>query len=468
MEDRFTNGVANSVDIYRNQNSIQHLNTNAAYIQDTFTKNKLTLILGVRYDMQDDAQLASNVPENPFFPTLMPAIAFPGADAGVTWNTFSPRLGMTYDVTGNGKNVMSASYATYYGQMSPGQLSGQLAAVGAVFVRYPWTDTNGDGFVQVNEVNTSGAPLSRSTAYDPANPGSTKSPTTVDPNIKDDRTREFIVGFDHQINSQMAAGVSYIWRNYDRFAWNDVTGLSSSDYRAVNFQPTCTVAGARCNAVTYYEPTFTIPSANVYTNRPDRSRDFNGLEFTFTKRMANRWSGNFSYAYNDAVEHFDSPASYEDPTCVVATCPGTFQYAPEAAGSGIGNVFQNSKWALKGSGRVQLPDTINLAVSYLGRQGFPFPQSITTPNRANGAGTAQVLLDTLGDVRLDNLHQFDMRVDKTFRMGSMSIVPAMDIFNLTNTATVQAINRNQAASNANTVSGVIAPRVLRFGVNLHW
>ena len=42
------------------------------------------------------------------------------------------------------------------------------------------------------------------------------------------------------------------------------------------------------------------------------------------------------------------------------------------------------------------------------------------------------------------------------------------MFNLTNTNTVQAINRNQAATNANTVSGIIAPRVLRFGINVRW
>jgi hypothetical protein len=115
-----------------------------------------------------------------------------------------------------------------------------------------------------------------------------------------------------------------------------------------------------------------------------------------------------------------------------------------------------------------LPWDVNVAVSYLGRQGFPFPQSILSPARANGIGTVQVLLDPLGDVRLDNLHTFDFRIDRPFRFGSMSIVPAMDVFNLTNTGTVQAINRNQAAANANTVSGIIAPRVARFGVNFRW
>ena len=104
--------------------------------------------------MQDDSRPAADVPENPFFPTLMPAISFQGADAGVTWKNFSPRIGVTYDLKGDGRNVLSSSYATYYGQMSPGQLSSQLAATGAVFVRYPWTDANGDGFVQPAEVNT--------------------------------------------------------------------------------------------------------------------------------------------------------------------------------------------------------------------------------------------------------------------------------------------------------------------------
>ncbi|HUQ89004.1 MAG TPA: TonB-dependent receptor [Vicinamibacterales bacterium] len=468
IEARFRNGVAAEANIYRDQNSESHLNTNAIYIQDTYTKNRLTVNLGVRYDMQDDAQLASDVPANPFFPTIMPAISFKGADAGVVWKDLSPRIGFTYDVTGNGRNVFSSSYATYYGQMSPGQLSSQLAATGAVFVRYPWADANNDGFVQPAEVNTSVPFLSKSDAYDPANPTSTTSPTTVDPNVKNDRTREFIVGFDRQLNSQMAVGGSYVWRNYDRFVWNDVTGLTSANYRAVNYQATTCPAGARCDAVTYYEPTFQIPAANVYTNRPDRWRDFNGVELTFQKRMANRWSANFSYAYNNAVDVFDSPASYEDPSCVVATCPGQFQYAPEATGSGIGNVFQNSKWAVKGSGRVMLPLDVNFALSYLGRQGFPFPQSILTPARANGAGTAQILLDPLGDVRLDNLHTFDFRVDRPFRFGNISLVPAIDVFNLTNTNTVQAINRNQAASNANTVSGIIAPRVARFGINVRW
>jgi hypothetical protein len=44
----------------------------------------------------------------------------------------------------------------------------------------------------------------------------------------------------------------------------------------------------------------------------------------------------------------------------------------------------------------------------------------------------------------------------------------MDIFNATNVNTVLARRRNQAASNANNISGIVAPRVIRFGVRVTW
>ena len=76
---------------------------------------------------------------------------------------------MTYDVAGDGRTIVSASYATYYGQIAPTQLSARLAATGAVFVRYPWTDLNRDELVTANELDLTTI-LFRSPEYDPANP----------------------------------------------------------------------------------------------------------------------------------------------------------------------------------------------------------------------------------------------------------------------------------------------------------
>jgi hypothetical protein len=131
-------------------------------------------------------------------------------------------------------------------------------------------------------------------------------------------------------------------------------------------------------------------------------------------------------------------------------------------------VFSNAKWLLKLNGRVQLPYELNLAANYLGRQGFPFPQSVLSPNRANGAGQIQVHLEPLGENRYDNMHSVDLRLDRSFSFGTVTLIPALDVFNLTNSNTVVAMNRNQAAANANVVSGIIAPRVARFGITARW
>ena len=108
-----------NADLFRDGYTNYNLGTNAFYAQDTFTVKRLTLNLGVRWDRATDEALPGQVPANPLIPQIMPAIDFPGLDAGVVWNDISPRLGMTYDITGNGKSVARASYAMYYGQMAP-------------------------------------------------------------------------------------------------------------------------------------------------------------------------------------------------------------------------------------------------------------------------------------------------------------------------------------------------------------
>lgn len=469
----FNRGVPESADLWRDSNQVNHLDTWAAYVQDTYTRGKATFNLGLRVDRQSNEALPTTIPANPIAPQIMQGFEFPGLSADVTWTNISPRVGMTYDFSGQGRTVVTASYANYYGQMSPGQLGDDLVATGAVFVRYPWRDLNADEFVQANELDFSRV-LTRSNTFDPANPGNFRSPGSVDPDIDNDRTREAIVGFNHQLGASMAVGGSYIWRKYDNFNWQDRIGFSSADMIERTLTPTCSAADARCETVTYFDPAFQVPAPFVRTNTPDRWRDFNGFELSFQKRHSNRWSGSFSYAYNNAVDNWTLNA-IEDPTFRAGGgfenstfINGSMQYAPESAGSGIGNVFQNAKWLVKANGQYTLPWDINLAGVYNSRQGFPATPSVQTPNRANGGGQVLVLLDPLGEDRLDALQTVDLRVDKSFTFGAVRLRPSMDIFNIGNVNTVLARRRNQAATNANTISGIVAPRVLRFGLSVQW
>jgi hypothetical protein len=109
---------------------------------------------------------------------------------------------------------------------------------------------------------------------------------------------------------------------------------------------------------------------------------------------------------------------------------------------------------------------------------IPFPQLQVT-NRGGGLGNQTYLLDPMGANRLPNVKMIDFRVDRPFLLGKVRFIPSLDVFNLTNENTVLARNRNQytynhttgvgsSPANANTISGIIAPRILRFGIRAMW
>lgn len=461
---RFRNGVAAEAELHRDGGTSHGLITYSAYLQDTFTRGRLTANLGVRVDRQDDEALPSSVAPHPYVPQFLPAVTFDGADSGVVWTDWSPRLGVIYDLSGTGKTVAKTSFARYYGQSNPGATASILNPVTAASIRFPWADTNGDQFVQAGELDTSRI-LAFSGNYNPANPSFLGTPNTVDPNLRNNTTDEFIVGMDHELIPNFAVGASYIWRRYDHFEWDDRVGLTSADYVPVEF--TATGCPSDCPTVTYYQPTIPIPAARTRTNVPDRTRTFNGLELTARKRLSNRWQMNASLALNDARDHWHSPAAYEDPTNIEQW--NDAQFAPESSGSGVGNVFTNSRWMAKVSGMYSLPWDVNFAAFFNARQGYPLPHAIQSPSRPNAAGRVDVLTAPLGDIRLENFANLDLRVEKVITlMRNTRVSLAVDVFNALNSNTPLAMIRQLNASNALDVSGIVPPRIARLGVRVNW
>jgi hypothetical protein len=450
---RFRNGVAVEAELHRNSITDFVLEVASGYVQDTYSRGRVTASAGLRFDRQWDYARATSVPAHPFLPEFLPAVSFAGANSGVPWTDLSPRLGLNFDLTGDSTTVAKVSFGRYYGQMTPTTTAGILNPVNAAAVRFPWNDLNNDRFVQPNELTTSTI-LAFSGNYDPANPSFIGTANTVDPNLRSDRTTEAMVSVDHQLAQDFAVGASYIWRRYDRLAWEDREGLSSADYVPVTFTATGCPGG--CPQVTYYQPVIPVPAVQRLTNRPDHYRSFNGLELTARKRYTQRWMLNGSLAFSDARDHYTSPASYEDPT--------TIPFSDNAQISS-----NSSRWVVNLSGLYKLPWEVNVGLNYFARQGFPFVRTILSPSRANRAGTIQIPLEPIGESRLAALQLLDLKVEKFIALPrGVRVSASVDVFNLANANTALVLRSQQNATNANQVSMILAPRIARFGLRLLW
>ncbi len=486
---RFRNGAPAEVQLYRDGLNNYTIKNRNFYVQDTYNRKKLTVNAGFRMDFQTDQSAPESIAANPFYGQAtfagvyqgttytgatfnqLPAMNFAGAQAlgstGLWFKNVSPRIGITYDLKGDAKNVLRFNYARYVGQAGNNEvsMSSTYTTTSAAYVRYPWVDLNGDKFVQANEIVMTKTPLAyNNTNYN--NPTQVTSVGSNDPNITMPKTDEILVGFDKQIGRDLAVSATYIWRKYTNFVWSDTVNWTSANYTPISYTPAASTcpAGANCATITYYNPTSAIPVNWVYTNRPDYWRGYQGVELAVRKRMSSNWTMNSSFSYNNAPVHYDSANAYEDPTNVQNLNGG--QYAPQSTTSGIANVYVNAKWIFRVSGVYTLPYHIDLAANFNSRSGYPFIVNVQTPSRPNGAGITNVYLNPLGVDRLPTFKEVDFRLSKSLSLGGIKIVPAMDVFNLFNSNTTLAENATQNAANANTISAILAPRVIRFGFRL--
>ncbi|MCK4993116.1 MAG: hypothetical protein KAS29_21610, partial [Bacteroidales bacterium] len=91
------------------------------YLSDTATFGKLTATFGIRYDKEQGSHNETTVPGisfngTPIFTEYMGDLTISGRDIPAAFEVISPRLSFTYDISGNGKNVVKVSLARYGGQ----------------------------------------------------------------------------------------------------------------------------------------------------------------------------------------------------------------------------------------------------------------------------------------------------------------------------------------------------------------
>jgi len=461
-------------DIQRDADFTYTLYQRNAYFQDSIKKGRATINLGLRFDHQHDLATPGTVPANRILPAQLPAINFPGADSGVRYNDWSPRLGVTYDLSGTGKTVLKASYSRYYGI---GVFTSQaLEPTGTTTtLRFPWKDLNGDKVVQANELQVFKADgtlnlLNSPAGYDPLHPGSPVTTSIVDPNMTNDVTSEGIFGLDHEVMSNFGVGAMFIYRKYSNFCGSAQQGCvgnavryldSTANYTGpVAFTAAC--GNALCAQSSYTGYFFNGPTlhSNTIEENIDQYRTYRGLEFTARKRLANHWMLTGSYVYNHERNYTPTAGlDYLDPT----------NHLPVETISGYEDGTRNGPHVFKLSGLYQLPFDISMSAFYNAHSNFPFNPNIVTATRANGLGTATINLTPANTQRYPAVKTLDLNFDKAIRLGGPRRVTLnAAIFNITNSNTTLAQTTRQNTATANNLTTIVGPRVVRFGVRVNF
>ena len=107
--------------LYRDQLRNNNWWTYNGYIQDSFSKGRWRFNGGVRYDWQYSTYLGGCVPENIIRPDLLPAQCEDATEVDTitgkklqSFSNWSPRVSATYDLTGNGKTSVKATWSYFY------------------------------------------------------------------------------------------------------------------------------------------------------------------------------------------------------------------------------------------------------------------------------------------------------------------------------------------------------------------
>ena len=475
-------GICQEANIQRDSDLSYIQYNRSLYFNDSYKKNRATINVGVRYDRQFDIARAASTQANVILPDLLPAIAFNGADSGVTYNNISPRGGFTYDVKGDGKTVLKVNGGRYYGLGI--YTASTLQPTTTTTLRYGWRDLNGDNIVQRNELDLSKFLATPTSNYNAANPSAVTTPATVDPNLRNDITDEFIGGIDHELMKNFGVGVSYIYRKY-----HELQGTYRSDPADVTSAYTQSSITAACGNTVNGSLTCDQPSyAGVYYQRPTalhaatilrnntQYNVYNGIDLTARKRLANKWMMNASLVWNHQ-QHFEPNANtdYLDPTNHL---PVDLISGYESGGITLNSTGatgmsptsgRNSPWIGKISGMYQFPWGINGAANFNGHSSFPFNPYILTGNRTGGQAGVAVFLNPSNAVRYPALYQLDLHADKTLSLGQQRRISLnVDLFNIMNNNVVLSQTERQNTGTANNITSLLAPRVARFGLKVNF
>ena len=283
----------------------------ALFVQDDWRiRPRVMINLGLRYELNTVLQSATNQLGN-FLPNL--GLVQVGKQISSAYNgdhnNFAPRLGIAWDVTGNGKTVVRAGGSIIY-EVLPfnvftalsNTLGLQTVPTGACLGATNIPCTTAGGTIAVNTVpypgallNWNGSSVGGATIF-PSQPVSCldSAPCAVmaiNPNLRTPYVSTWIVGVQRAITNSLSVDASYIGNH----------GTKLIGFTDMN-QPK-TSGGALPFATQFPYLSYINQLSNLYLS------NYNGLQVTLTQRISHGLSFVAGYTYSHALD--DSSHNWE-------------------------------------------------------------------------------------------------------------------------------------------------------------
>lgn len=442
----FLNATPLQVNIFGSgkQNALD--STSSAYAQDSYQVGRATFNVGVRWDHQTNSLPEEIAPQSRYLPDPVRQQATGNL---VKWNTFAPRIGTIFDLTGDSKTLAKASYSRYYWQLWT-RIGSQASLAGDRTFTYTWSDPNGDRLFTPNEVGTLVS----------VNDPSTR-PVTIDPNLAPTKTDEFTASLSRELMRNVSLSGTFIARKDADIDWKINPGISPSDYLPVtgtdpgpDGQLGTTDDGGQ---MIFYELNAAkrTLSPNFFTTRNGFSQQYRGFELTLHRRLADRWQFVGSATFGRQSESYGA---------------GAFQNPQDIDKLDGSRVDTSLPFIVKVMASYVLPFNIGLSGFYQHLSGTPYTRQVNSAvavGRPLNQGNVTSLSGTRNESSLESLNLLDLRLNYDIKVMKTNVGLALDVFNATNANTVTSINA-VSGSAYGRVLDFIAPRILRFGIRVRF
>ncbi len=532
-------------DFQRGSYTNYHITSYAFFLQDTLAFGRFTLQLGLRWDYQapsfnpvaakavdreNGAWESSSTPETADkLDALLPGLTLPLTEATdingdrYTWKTWSPRIGLTWNLTGDGKTLLKAGF-NQYGDFMNVYLAGRWAPEYRGFMRFWWRD-NGDNIVDWRELywatyqSTPRYQLYRAfddagnfagnwgdaygyywSGFDYLNPDKVTYSNVrfTAPDAVSGRTTEVFLALEREILADFAITLAGTYRKYDHIVRTLRYYLATSQIenqswyveagRPPAYLPGLGSTGEAAEHEWYITaPEYSALSSILYSRlSSDRYNDYWGLDLIVNKRLSHRWMLNGSATFQSQHTRYGSKG-YTDPTNLWAY-EGQASSAVLGAAGGLIDQYTNARWMVKAAGLYQLPFNLNLSFTLRAREGWvidEYFQLIDYTLPSPGSPSSGFRIRKFGSSRLPAVVDIGIRLEYLLRLrdsGRIHIIG--DVFNVLNADTIIRREQNYrgiyfkyADSSrdrwvpnpyAYKINSILDPRVLRLGVRFEF